>query len=526
MRVRQWIFILFALVLTGMTLDLTPQAASAQQCDYYASPDGSGNGLSESSPFQMSIFLSMSESEIRGKTLCLLDGTYYESLIMSKSGTASQPISIRALHDGEVTIDGEGIRRPGTISGNHNIVEGIVFQWSSGHTLLVSGSHNIIRRVSAYHSKWNPDNTEHAAEYNVHGILVTGTNNLVEDCVAAGAERHLFIDHNSQGRSQQNIFRRVFAACTEFGGCRSEFNFYGSSDSICENCIGWGDSIAKSISVHSATWNEEYKCQGNKVLGSMFLRSKLYGITTGYGFSDQDNYFENILLYGNNYGLRLYDDDGGGRNETVKNITIVGTLHPAIIVDSGNPDSTIKNTLIYDNVSAFSGSADHMSYINAFGNENNEIPNCTEGCLSVDPGFSPYLVRLSIPDDSPMKGAGENGSDIGANICYRYENGVLTNVPLWPWPMADRIKKELGIDVMAELEQLFGPIPAECKGVGSKEDINLDGSVNSMDVQLCANVLIGWEMDADIVKRADVNDDGVVNTSDVRQIVNRYLEGM
>lgn len=30
-----------------------------------------------------------------------------------------------------------------------------------------------------------------------------------------------------------------------------------------------------------------------------------------------------------------------------------------------------------------------------------------------------------------MKGAGLNGADIGANILYRYENGVLTREPLW-----------------------------------------------------------------------------------------------
>ena len=30
-----------------------------------------------------------------------------------------------------------------------------------------------------------------------------------------------------------------------------------------------------------------------------------------------------------------------------------------------------------------------------------------------------------------MKGAGKNGADIGANVLYRYQDGVLTNLPLW-----------------------------------------------------------------------------------------------
>ncbi len=30
-----------------------------------------------------------------------------------------------------------------------------------------------------------------------------------------------------------------------------------------------------------------------------------------------------------------------------------------------------------------------------------------------------------------MKGAGVGGADIGANVLYRYGNGVLTTQPLW-----------------------------------------------------------------------------------------------
>ena len=30
-----------------------------------------------------------------------------------------------------------------------------------------------------------------------------------------------------------------------------------------------------------------------------------------------------------------------------------------------------------------------------------------------------------------MKGAGKGGTDIGASVLYRFQNGVLTNQPLW-----------------------------------------------------------------------------------------------
>lgn len=37
----------------------------------------------------------------------------------------------------------------------------------------------------------------------------------------------------------------------------------------------------------------------------------------------------------------------------------------------------------------------------------------------------------------------------GAHIYYCYENGKLTDRPLWPWPMNERIKQLAGIDVTA-----------------------------------------------------------------------------
>lgn len=56
---------------------------------------------------------------------------------------------------------------------------------------------------------------------------------------------------------------------------------------------------------------------------------------------------------------------------------------------------------------------------------------------------------------------------MGAEVLYRYEDGVLTDVPLWPWPMEDRIFTETGVSVTWEtnggiwktLDGLYGPSP-------------------------------------------------------------------
>jgi hypothetical protein len=57
------------------------------------------------------------------------------------------------------------------------------------------------------------------------------------------------------------------------------------------------------------------------------------------------------------------------------------------------------------------------------------------------------------------------------------------------------------------------------------EDINLDGHINVLDVQLCVNVFLGTESDSGIIQRSDVNGDGAVNVLDVQHIVNAILTG-
>jgi len=111
-----------------------------------------------------------------------------------------------------------------------------------------------------------------------------------------------------------------------------------------------------------------------------------------------------------------------------------------------------KNFLFVDNtlaIDSFDWTMADLNYANFWNNQDNGDVEGTN-LMYVNPGFDVFNGKTNymyIPDDSPLKGAGENGKDIGANIVYRYENGVLTDVPLWPWPMNDRILQEMNFDV-------------------------------------------------------------------------------
>ncbi|HLA77060.1 MAG TPA: dockerin type I domain-containing protein, partial [Vicinamibacteria bacterium] len=56
-------------------------------------------------------------------------------------------------------------------------------------------------------------------------------------------------------------------------------------------------------------------------------------------------------------------------------------------------------------------------------------------------------------------------------------------------------------------------------------DLNDDGQVNVLDVQLCVNVFLGVELDPETVDWADVNRDARVDVLDVQAIANVVLSG-
>jgi len=56
-------------------------------------------------------------------------------------------------------------------------------------------------------------------------------------------------------------------------------------------------------------------------------------------------------------------------------------------------------------------------------------------------------------------------------------------------------------------------------------DLNLDGAINVLDIQLCVNVALAVETDPAVIDRADLNGDEAVNVLDVQLLVNLFLAG-
>ena len=54
-------------------------------------------------------------------------------------------------------------------------------------------------------------------------------------------------------------------------------------------------------------------------------------------------------------------------------------------------------------------------------------------------------------------------------------------------------------------------------------DLNTDGSVNALNLQLEVNVVLGSETNLVVRSRADMNGDGSVNALDLQKLVNLVL---
>jgi hypothetical protein len=422
--------------------------AASAPCTHYASPSGTGNGLSAASPFTVSKFWNVAAS---GKTLCLLDGIYKGSSSMitppsGRNGAAGSPITVRALNDGKVLIDGQGVRGPVVLNNNdYWVLEGFNAARSLGTVILVKkgSANNVLRRLAAWDA--------HEGNYPVIGVNGSGTSkNLLEDVAAWGIGRNTIA---FAANASDNTCRRCWARWEGSHAIGPKVVFQLAYDSLrhtCENCIStwtaermvfpyllldqygkpcrlsqyylcekWLTVIDQPCCLFSATTNNSSTATVDaRILGSVgYVRSTARVKTPlGYkgGHQAVDLLFENSVFYA----------DSGVNTRPLQ-------LHNAVWPG---------DLMIAQKMTTIGGSASHI-------------------------GSDWIVTNLAV-------GATVGGvpNVYAANqICTRYVNRAQTTTPLWPWPMNDRIiagmvqSGRASVDVTATIESMLGPIPLVCR---------------------------------------------------------------
>jgi parallel beta-helix repeat protein len=480
---------------TATTLSVASAPIQAASCDYYASPAGAGRGTSASDPFRVRDFWAVAAP---GKTLCLLDGTYRgaDSMItpaLDKNGTSSQPIMVKALNDGGVTIDGEFARHPVSVSGDYWILEGFNAKNGSTKVVDIRGNNNIVRRVVAWDTVFSDANGNSGAVFSCQSV---GFNNLFEDVAGFGIAASIF--SASQNHSDGHCtFRRAWGRL-DGGGDHDNWSsvfggalYYNAKRSTCENCIEElrPDTGLTSYRITNPRGDSNSACPGGVCTDGL---PPLYGHRNSRwdyeDTQDGDGQMLGSLFYaraGANIGRILLDAAGsskctmpsgcamlwsGSANVRINSVTYKDVLY--FFDPNHTKFSRTRGLLMAPHNTTLALTLDRISTVAGNANVINEQwrRNSVVSASS--------LSGLNAANANPWTGTA------GANLCYRYVNRAKTTTPLWPWPMNERIKAataasgayrgpcpnclgsfptRTAVDVTADVEQMLGTIPDSCR---------------------------------------------------------------
>lgn len=428
-------------------------------CDYVAGPteQGAKDGSDDANRFLIRAFWPLAQP---GTTLCLADGTYTgdDSMIVPPSGlngNSLAPIKIMAINDGQVLIDGQGVRRTAVFLDNDwFVIEGINLRKSSVDVMRFwpPSANNIARRVVGWDA---PANINH------HIFSTGGTNNWFID--AAG-----------------------------FGTARKIFSFQGSTNSGCRRCFGiWERS---SGSGPKMVYTNGYNSFGTIVENSIGMWNQTANPTEPYGIFAQDkmeisiagSYCSNTKYLG---GIGIYRSGHTVSTSTLgsafgsRSVDCTEFKDLVLYVDPGS-----HTTLRAMQMQKFDGGSAGVA--SCAPNCDREINDITEVGWSVTDSINTSTDGWAVTNKqayasiAAMDSAGANPfqatSGTGARVCKTFVNGALTTEGLFTsdgkWRMGDRVNSAMataelnpddffgaGNELGGYLASVFGAIPAECR---------------------------------------------------------------
>ena len=410
-----------------------------------------------------------------GDSLVLLDGTYTRTTTglpvvncgsNAVDGTQAKPIKIRAANERRAWLKSDGLA---------NAFEMNNCDWYQVVGLYGSSANNQAGTLSkSYVFKFdNSDNNVYFRLLGYHNNMwfnshVFGNENsqntLFEECEAYCFHRHGIMNWKTRNAVlRRNYMNSIVPNCSTSDGQFSEIDnradgdeamsYYGGSDGLVENNIsehsnGFHVSAIENPLDPSGNGGRRNRFYGNISIDdpgtSMHHASRETG---GIKRTVIGTQIKNMLIwqYGGNgiYGRTFADT-------LIENVTLIkGTSNNGIASDGGgalypcggeaNCNMTIRNSVIWDTADAGVilqvGAGSLVEYTNSVSNSPNwwtsEAPGDDSGkirrSISLVPNYGPCYLKPA-PN---MKGIGKNGADLGATIWFRYQDGEITNVPLW-----------------------------------------------------------------------------------------------
>jgi hypothetical protein len=425
-------------------------STTLQAGTYYASPTGNGDGRFASHPFQIKDFWSVAK---QGDVLLLLDGKYTgeNSMITPPeglSGSIGKPITVKALNDGKAEIDGENTRPVVYLRFNdYFVLEGFNVHSSGPNADVVQldrSNNNIIRRVIAWDAPAVGNREVFAVNY--------GSDNLLEDVAGWGSGRKIFgLFSDTRTTLRRCFFRFTYHMDTKsFWKVAMTMGYY-STETLIENCVGTWDELPGTYESqrYAIFGTDNFGAGPHRVLGSI-----------GYHLSTQRG-TPNFIFSTVNFGPSYIIKDVIGYTDRTDNIgvfaldskTSVTASYLTSIGGSGLGDNdfsysvfaqnqvgTVHHIIVQNSKRNGTNVGDRFDYVRYWNNVNNYTDSAPVHFTVANPNFTANggnILQVGLSEAERPK---VDGQSVGAQIQYRYVNGVLTNEPLWPWPMNERIK--------------------------------------------------------------------------------------
>ena len=359
----------------------------------YVAPGGSGDGTVENSPSGQ---IKQAITNLQpGDTLVLLDGEYTQPLVLSSlKGTADKRITIKAKNICGAFVNAK-LAHDYAIEMYHCEyinMEGI----KAGNTLHTTWRINhcknlTLKRCAGFNAGYlicQDGHYEGSYKDNCHIFGIAYSDNiLAEDVWAWGTGRYDFLYFQcTNSVLRRGVFRPT---ATELGygydrGPHSGFNLYDCDNCIAENCIA-------------------FECRFHPEADQ--AADNPWGLVMGGMVFD-----DHTEPAGYNYVLGCFDlDNGNWRDEVPRSNPAVHLMSKW----SGKLEDVViwKNALNYGIVEGK--------------NTNADLPK-----------------RALIGSPSRIR---QNNAKV-ENLNFRYVNGELTGIALWPWPYEDIIKEQMGME--------------------------------------------------------------------------------
>lgn len=425
---------------------------SAQAVTYYINDTGSNANSGTSTAPWLTWAHAFAKSKC-GDTLIVMDGTYTRSknggFSLTKSCTASSTYTVKAQNERQALLSGDGVFASLYISRSAYItVQGLRVKSvdnASGqigsNVFVTDSSHITLKRLLVTHNN---------RYFNTHLIQLTRSPySLVEENELYFFSRHGIILNTTHDTVVRRNYCHARGHRSISGGYQSASGptttgddcvvVYPGDSNIIENNISDG-SMSKGFSVQATGAGRGNKFLGNIALGAAIgLSLDVRG--SGPNYMPRDTVVENmVVINASDTGIR----SRGARNTRCDQcMVLTSTRGIAADTATGAPGDGVYS--FFSNNSLVSGKGTGIGFFvtSPIRTWTVTSPNSTKNLRDYYPGSASNWVneqmvdpilgacRLWIPAASPMKRAGINGKDIGANILYRYQNGVLTAIPLW-----------------------------------------------------------------------------------------------